>query len=128
MEYATRNQLGNVHNPHQRGYKKVLCVCSAGLLRSPTLASVLNQELGYNTRAVGSCTSFALIPITEALIHWADEIIFVDKFAYHEAEREALAEIKRLGKEVRILNIPDKYGYSEGALREACLKQYLESA
>ena len=79
MENATRNQLSNVSNYFQGNAKKVLCVCSAGLLRSPTVANVLHQELGYNTRAVGTAKEYALIPITEALVAWADEIVFVDE-------------------------------------------------
>jgi predicted protein tyrosine phosphatase len=30
------NRLGNCKNYHQGKFKRVLCVCSAGLLRSPT--------------------------------------------------------------------------------------------
>ena len=38
------NRLANTQNKYQGKYKKVLCVCSAGLLRSPTAALVLSQE------------------------------------------------------------------------------------
>lgn len=124
MEWATRNQLGNVRNPHQGSAKKVLCVCSAGLLRSPTLANVLHKELGYNTRAVGACSSFALIPISEALIHWADEIVFVDGQAFNEVEEEAWGEIVRLSKTITLLCIPDDYDYGSKELEELCLEFY----
>ncbi len=36
-----RNRWGNIDNPYQGSAKKVLCVCSAGMLRSPTAANVL---------------------------------------------------------------------------------------
>ena len=54
------NRLGNSRNIYQGKDKRVLCVCSAGLLRSPTAANVLHKEFGYNTRACGSlkiCTN-----------------------------------------------------------------------
>ena len=78
MIIAKLNQLANVGNPFQGKAKKVLCVCSAGLLRSPTLANVLHRQFGFNTRAVGYCQEYALIPISQALIWWADEIVFVN--------------------------------------------------
>lgn len=34
MIKSNRNAMGNAANPYQGNYKKVLCVCSAGLLRS----------------------------------------------------------------------------------------------
>ena len=48
------NRIANSTNPFQKDYKRVLCVCSAGLLRSPTAAYVLSQApYNYNTRAAG---------------------------------------------------------------------------
>ena len=48
------NRLGNSKNPYQGDFKKVLCVCSAGLLRSPTAAWVLsNAPFNFNTREIG---------------------------------------------------------------------------
>lgn len=76
-----RNRLANAKNPYQGSARKVLCVCSAGLLRSPTIANVLaGSQFGFNTRAVGINTDFALIPIDEVLVHWADEIIVTDRW------------------------------------------------
>ena len=92
---STFNQIHNVKNEHQGDRKKVLCVCSAGLLRSPTVAHLLNQKYGYNTRACGTDISYALIPISEALIYWADEIVCVDPF-----EKE---DVPKLEKEINRL-------------------------
>lgn len=122
---ATRNQMANLTNPYQGRAKKVLCVCSAGLLRSPTLASVLNQELGYNTRACGTASSFALIPISEALIHWADEIVFTDEPCKDYLTPEAHEELK-LADAVQItLATPDCYNYNDPELRQKLLEQYI---
>jgi len=76
-----RNRMGNVHNPYQKidKHKRVLCVCSAGILRSPTTALILgNPPFNFNTRAVGYDKEFALIPVDDALIEWADEIVCMD--------------------------------------------------
>ena len=79
MTDHTRNRMGNSKNPFQGTYKKVLCVCSAGLLRSPTTALVLSQEpYYYNTRAAGVTPEYALIPVDETLIYWSDEIVVME--------------------------------------------------
>ena len=76
---TTRNRLANCHNQYQGKRKRVLCVCSAGLLRSPTLAFVLvNPPYNCNTRAVGTSNDYALIPIDLVHLEWADEIVCVD--------------------------------------------------
>lgn len=113
------NRKHNAHNPNQGDFKKILCVCSAGLLRSPTLAFVLSNE-GYNTRAVGSSQTFALIPIDDVHVHWADEIVFVNKENYQEAKSIVNLE----GKRVFVLDIPDIYPFRHERLQEICLDQY----
>ena len=123
---AKRNQLNNVNNIYQTDTKRVLCVCSAGLLRSPTLANVLHHEFGYNTRACGTSQEYALIPITEALIAWADEIVFVDKNARKDVEYIDQDEdvLQSWSPKVLTLDIPDDYNWNEEELRKECLKQY----
>lgn len=101
-----KNRLANTKNPFQGDRIKALCVCSAGLLRSPTLAFVLQQEpWNRNTRAVGATEEFALIPIDEALIMWADEIYFVEKAVYDDVS----LGYNLNGKDITVLGIPDQY-------------------
>lgn len=101
-----KNRLANTKNPYQGDRIKTLCVCSAGLLRSPTLAFVLQQEpYNRNTRAVGATVEFALIPIDEALIDWADEIVFVEHSVFNAVNIGYNLE----GKDLTVLKIPDKY-------------------
>ncbi len=79
-------------NPYQGDYKRVLCVCSAGVLRSATTAVVLSQEpFNYNTRSAG-VEHYALTPITLPLLFWADEIVCMTK--EHEMKIKALLEDK----------------------------------
>lgn len=125
MIKATRNQMANIANPYQGSSRKVLCVCSAGLLRSPTLANVLHKELGYNTRACGSAESFALTPLSEALIHWADEIIFVDEDCKTYLDIETKEELSLAKARLITLNVPDDYAYGEEVLERELLQQYV---
>lgn len=79
MKHSTRNQIAVAENKFQGNTKKVLCVCSAGVLRSPTMATILTQKYGFNTRACGASQDYALVPITQALAIWADEILCVSE-------------------------------------------------
>jgi predicted protein tyrosine phosphatase len=79
-----RNQLGVLFNAYQGKYKKVLTVCSAGCLRSPTAAHILSSEpWNFNTRCAGTSSEYAIIPVTEALVVWADVILVMDQFQWN---------------------------------------------
>jgi len=117
------NRLANARNPYQGKHKKVLCVCSAGLLRSPTTALVLSQEpFNYNTRAAGMTPEFALIPVDRVLLHWADEIVCMDD--RQKAQLEGMLEET---KPIIVLNVPDQYGYRDPDLMKIIRASY-ESA
>lgn len=120
-----RNQLYNIHNESQGNTKKVLCVCSAGLLRSATLQNMLIKEYGYNVRNCGTEESYALIPISEALLLWADEIVFVNKANYRSVAWD-LAEMKIDEDKIFVLSIPDIYNFNDPKLVEICKQQYKE--
>lgn len=110
MTDNTRNRMGNCKNPYQGNAKKVLCVCSAGLLRSPTAARVLAEEYGFNTRACGVYKEFALIPLDPVLILWADEVVVMD--AYHQTAVEALIiEHKITPPTIVNLDVEDNHEY-----------------
>ena len=120
-----RNQLYNIHNESQGNTKKVLCVCSAGLLRSATLQNTLIKEYGYNCRNCGTEESYALIPISEALLLWADEIVFVNKSNYRSVALD-LTEMRIPEDKVFVLSIPDIYNFNDPKLVEICKQQYKE--
>lgn len=122
MIKGTKNQLYNIGNLYQGSTKKVLTVCSAGLLRSATLQNFLIREYGYNVRNCGTESSYALIPISEALVLWADEIVFVNMENYKNVE-SSLKDLNVL-KKCYILDIPDIYAFNAPELIEECRKQY----
>lgn len=123
------NQMGNSQNPWQGDRKKVLCCCSAGLLRSPTTAALLNQTFGYNTRACGLEPEYALIPCSQALIYWADEIVVMDRTQALQVEEiiESLPEkarTKGMATTIKVLGIEDSFAYWDKGLQNKILEKY----
>jgi len=117
------NRLANCKNHYQGKYKRVLCVCSAGLLRSPTAAFVLSQApFNYNTRAAGLVPEFALIPVDRVLLEWADEIVCMER---RQAE-ELNQRLKDIEKKTPVvcLDIQDSYAYRESELQNLIIKAY----
>lgn len=106
-------------NPYQGRDKKVLFVCSAGILRSATAARIYAKK--YNTRAAGS-EVYALIPISNDLIVWADEIVFVNEANFQSAN--AQHDLNDVMHKVKILDIPDQYPHMAPALVKAFEEQY----
>lgn len=97
------------NNPYQGDATRILFVCSAGLLRSPTGAAV-GVKRGYNTRSCGSA-NYALIPLSVNLIKWANHIVFVNQINYHQS----IKDFKKVGydeiikSKAIVLDIPDRY-------------------
>ena len=123
---STLNRIANADNRFQGDTKRVLCVCSAGLLRSPTAAVVLSQEpYNYNTRAAGVSQEYALIPVDVVLLSWADEIVCMGS----EHVEPIKAMLEPMGKNVPIkcLNIPDSYAYRDPELIELIRTRYEEA-
>ena len=114
------NRLANCTNRYQGKYKRVLCVCSAGLLRSPTAALVLSQEpYNFNTRAAGLDEAFALIPVDRVLIEWADEIVTMTSDQAEEIRNRLEEE-----KPIVVLNIDDNYRYRDPELIKLIRESY----
>jgi predicted protein tyrosine phosphatase len=103
---------------YEGNFKRVLCVCSAGILRSATMAWVLgNEPYSCNTRAVG-LGDYALIRVTPQLIEWADEIVCADQEQF-----DAITRITN--KPVHCLHIPDEHDFRSPELVSA-IKAALE--
>lgn len=111
----------NSRNEHQGTYKRVLCVCSAGLLRSPTAALVLSQEpFNFNTRCAGIVPDYALVPVDDVLIHWADEIVCMERS--HEEELKALLGARQ--RPIVCLDIEDSFAYRDEKLQWLIKEKY----
>lgn len=88
------------------------------------MAHVLQETYGYNTRACGSMEDFALIPISTALLNWAQEVVFVEQSHYDYVTMFDEAKGLLSDKKVVILNVPDAYEYMHPELKKIILEQY----
>ena len=104
-------------NEYQGTAKRLLFVCSAGILRSPTCANV-GTSLGFNTRSCGSHQEYALIPLSVNLIMWANKIIFVNpENEYRALETFGVCEYSRVIRAKSIVwDIEDTFNYGDPTL------------
>ncbi len=111
-------RYGAVRNPYQGKDKKVLFVCSMGILRSATGSRIYGHK--YNTRSAGSYDE-ALIQVTGPLLEWADEIVYVQKHNYDDV-------VRRFGKDfdykTKVIDIPDNYEHMHPEIIKAYNEQY----
>lgn len=122
---AIRTYRGGIlKNPYQGNDKKVVFVCSMGILRSATGARIYGRK--YNTRTAGTWDE-ALIPLSENLIIWADELVFVNEHNYegalHKFEYDENLYITITDK-AKVLDIPDYYEHMHPELIKAFEEQY----
>ena len=118
MRTIGRNLLANTKNPYQGDFKRVLCICSAGLLRSPTAARVIQETYGHNTRSAGISEEYALIPVDEALLTWADEIIVMESWMSQQIP-------SKWDDKIQCLHIEDNYSYMDPELQTLIKERYV---
>lgn len=126
-----RNRIANASNRFQNfeEFKRTLCLCSAGLLRAPTLAFVLSQEpFNRNTRAAGVANEFALVPIDLPLLVWSDEVVCVDP----DVRDQLLWRMEKWGEtpenhNIITLDVPDVFSFRDPELIEHLRNQSLEA-
>lgn len=123
--FVSRNAAGVCNNTYQGDAKRVLTVCSAACLRSPTAAVVLNQEYDYNTKAAGVSLEYAIVPVTGRLLMWSQEIAVMESWQAHEITE--MLEIMGIQRDVVCLNIDDNYSYMQPEL-VSLIKQRYEDA
>ena len=115
----------NFTNSYQGKFKRVLCVCTAGLLRSPTAAWVLsNEPYNFNTRCCGVDSNYALIYINRGLLAWANEIVCMEQ--YHADYVYNLLDAYGFHRPVMVLDIPDNYAYRDPKLVKLIKEKYDE--
>lgn len=101
-------------------HKKVLCVCTMNLLRSPTAQIVLGQApFNFDTRSAGTCIA-ALVKARPTLINWADEVVCMEE--EHAVEVRKLAS--RSEPKIIVLNIPDNFEYRDPYLMTLIAERY----
>lgn len=130
MYTALSNQIrdcreGVLANPFQGKDKKVVFVCSMGILRSATAARLYSPI--YNTRSAGTWHD-ALIHLSDSLMLWADEIVFVNKHNYEQVKGDLSVEDPefwaKIEPKIKVLDIPDDFEHMHPELIRAFHKQY----
>lgn len=122
-----RNCKAGVYaNPYQGTDKKVVFVCSMGILRSATGARLYACK--YNTRTAGSYPD-ALIPLSLPLIEWADELVFVNDHNFKMTLKKYADDSSRetyfmVLDKAKVLDIPDCYEHMHPELKKAFAEQY----
>lgn len=122
---SKRNQLSNVNNPYQGSQTRVLCLCSAGLLRSATIADILVKTGKYNVRNAGCSAEYALIPLSTALLQWADKVVVVEE--WYDFVIEALAAYDIEGVDVTSLPLEDVYSRNDPILIQEIIGGLLDA-
>lgn len=99
------------NNPYQGCARRVLFVCSVGMLRSPAAADLCAREFGWNTRSCGTDLMAALIPLSVNLIAWADDIVFMNQENFLEAKIlfAHVEEISEMLEKSSTIHISDQF-------------------
>ena len=93
--------------------KKVLFVCTANKLRSPTAEQVFSTRPGIEVLSAGldnACGN----PVTPELLDWADLIFVMEKAHRTKLSRRYRAHLK--SARIICLDIPDDYEFMDPAL------------
>lgn len=112
-------------------YPRVLCICAAGILRSPTIAWVLsNTPFNFNTRSAGIEDSYALIKVDYALLQWADYAIICAE-DWQMWKIQTSLKYAGLERDVYSLNTPDDYNYRDPVLikliTDKCMELFINT-
>lgn len=117
-------RAGVVNNPYQGNDRKVVFVCSMGILRSATGARLYAHK--YNTRTAGTWDD-ALVTLTDKLILWANQLVFVNQENYAQALRKWENDedmVLTIQDKAVVLNIPDNFEHMHPELINAFNNQY----
>ncbi len=92
---------------------KLLFICSANALRSPTAEAVFSRYEGMEAASAG-INADAETPVSADLVEWADVVIAMEQ---HHAKylRERFGYLLRR-KRVAVLGVPDRYSYMDPEL------------
>lgn len=105
--------------------KRVVCICSAGLMRSPTAAMVIGNTYNCETMFFGTSEiaegGTMAKNMAEAVLATADEVVCMEQ---HHADFLREAGVLPEGMPVKVLDIPDEYLKLDPVLVELILERY----
>ena len=92
---------------------KLLFICTANKLRSPTAEAVFSAYEGVEAISAGTDTD-AETPVSGDLIEWADTIFVMEKAHRNKVSKKFRSLLKN--KRLIVLDIPDEYEYMQPEL------------
>ena len=95
--------------------QKLLFICSANRLRSPTAETVFSELPDVSVKSAGT-SPFATVTVSDDLLDWADMIFVMEEFHYIELVEQFGTLIQN--KPLFVLDIPDIYQYMQPELVE----------
>ena len=106
--------------------QKVLFICDANRLRSPTAEAIFTAGANFEVKSAGLAAQ-ATLPVTTELLEWAD-LIFVMEKRHRNSIRSRFKEIYQR-KRIICLYIPDDFEFMDPSLIELLeerVKPYLD--
>jgi predicted protein tyrosine phosphatase len=94
---------------------KLLFICSANRLRSPTAEAVFSSYEGIEAIGAGTDRN-APTPVSTDLIEWADIILVMEKSHRNKLSKKFKSQLRM--KRLVVLGIPDAYEYMQIELIE----------
>jgi predicted protein tyrosine phosphatase len=92
---------------------KILFVCTANRLRSPTAEAVFSQQAGLEVRSAG-IDARAARPLTAELVAWADRIFVMEPHHRNFIRRRYRTAVG--SRPLTVLGIPDEYEFMQEEL------------
>ena len=115
FRFVTRASLSDLKGPMgTTAPTKLLVICTANRLRSPTLHAMLEQTPGFEVRSAGTHPHVHGRPITRTDLQWADQLVIFEPFHRTELIRRFPTLVKR--KTILNFDIPDEYEAFDPAL------------
>lgn len=100
-------------NTNQGEYRRVLFVCTGGILRSATAAHWAAEHMGWNTRSAGVLAE-SVPCVSQILVRWADAIYCMEQKHFNELVTRFADDAR---SKVTVLNIPDCFNYRDPELQ-----------
>jgi predicted protein tyrosine phosphatase len=94
---------------------KLLFICSANVLRSPTAEAVFSRYDGIEAASAG-INMDAETPVSADLVEWADVVVAMEQHHARFLQGKFGYLLRR--KRVAVLGIPDRYEYMDPELVE----------
>ena len=92
---------------------KLLFICSANALRSPTAEAVFSRYNGIEAASAGIHAD-AETPVSADLVEWADVVVAMEQHHAQFLQKHFGYLLRR--KRVAVLGIPDRYEYMDPEL------------